>query len=435
MTNNKPKHLGYPRYNKIYWLEPDLDLAKGMRVFRTNVEVMRMCKSAIKKDNTVYLCFDLLIDANPDIIEDDVVSNNSSESVYEINPPADNVHEYKVINKEVGDTNEKENEDVEVNKGNEVVNEPTVIVNEPTIIVNERNIEVNELNEGTNSAMNEAVNEVNGNNEIGVASTPEKGLKKIRKRHPRPPSNGLSQQKRNRESRQAKIVDKATYENDANDADNEGANEDHNQNASYNANKSANINQPTLDKIMIEEVITENTTCKLFYYVYLDNFFEKCCITVVKHVLSLHKLDKEAPRIEVPNLNREAGDNGSDMYEYESKELCSPSGSDDEAEAVFPQHNSYTLYEKITLELNMEFETMDHFKPAVQKHNIQIGRYVFYLRNEKKRCRVICYNPNRPWLYYCAMTNYPPLFQTRMRPAQCMDGSCEGILFLLVTNV
>ncbi|RYR08860.1 hypothetical protein Ahy_B05g076700 [Arachis hypogaea] len=33
--------------------------------------------------------------------------------------------------------------------------------------------------------------------------------------------------------------------------------------------------------------------------------------------------------------------------------------------------------------------------------------------NEKKRCRVICYDPDCPWLCYCARTNYPASFQIK----------------------
>ncbi|RYR22603.1 hypothetical protein Ahy_B03g067911 [Arachis hypogaea] len=101
------------------------------------------------------------------------------------------------------------------------------------------------------------------------------------------------------------------------------------------------------------------------------------------------------------------------MYQYESEELCSPPATDDEEEPVFSQHNPNTPYGKITLELNMEFETMEQFKAAVQKYNIQIGRQVFYIRNEKKRCRVICYDPDCPWLCYYARTNYPASFQIK----------------------
>ncbi|RYR35698.1 hypothetical protein Ahy_A10g050825 [Arachis hypogaea] len=123
--------------------------------------------------------------------------------------------------------------------------------------------------------------------------------------------------------------------------------------------------------------------------------------------------EDEAPRVEVPNPNREDGDSEPEMYQYESEELCSPPATDDEEEPVFPQHNPNTPYGKITLKLNMEFETMEQFKAAVQKYNIQIGRQVFYLRNEKKKCRVICYDPDCPWLCYCARTNYPASFQIK----------------------
>ncbi|RYR13993.1 hypothetical protein Ahy_B04g070689 isoform A [Arachis hypogaea] len=84
--------------------------------------------------------------------------------------------------------------------------------------------------------------------------------------------------------------------------------------------------------------------------------------------------EDEAPRVEVPNPNREDGDSEPEMYQYEFEELCSPPATDDEEETVFPQHNPNTPYGKITLELNMEFETMEQFKAAVQKYNIQIGR-------------------------------------------------------------
>ncbi|RYR59258.1 hypothetical protein Ahy_A05g025107 [Arachis hypogaea] len=123
--------------------------------------------------------------------------------------------------------------------------------------------------------------------------------------------------------------------------------------------------------------------------------------------------EDEAPRVEVPNLNREDGDSEPEMYQYEFEELCSPPATDDEEEPIFPQHNPNTPYGKITLELNIEFETMEQFKAAVQKYNIQIGRQVFYLRNVKKRCRVICYDPDCPWLCYCARTNYPASFQIK----------------------
>ncbi|XLR16143.1 hypothetical protein S83_044081 [Arachis hypogaea] len=114
-------YLGYSRYTTVYWLEPDLDLAKDLRVFRTDAEVMRICERAMKNDNTVHLYFDYPINVNSDIIDEDMVSDGSSESVYKINPPANNVHEDEVTNKVVGEINDKENEDaVEVNMVNEL---------------------------------------------------------------------------------------------------------------------------------------------------------------------------------------------------------------------------------------------------------------------------------------------------------------------------
>ncbi|XP_015964648.1 uncharacterized protein LOC107488409 [Arachis duranensis] len=294
----------------MYWLEPGLDLAKGLRVLRTDAEVMRMCESAMKNDNTVHLYFDHPIDANPGIVDEDVVSDGSGESVYEINPSVDNVNEDKVTNKVIGETNERENKFVneatfevnELNKGvSVVVNE---IVNE---VVNEATIEVNELNKGVSSVMNEDVNEVNGDKDTKVAAAPEKGVKK---------ADG--------DSGEAETINEDKHENNANDA-NEG---DH-------------FGTPIVDDLMPEPQPSGQR-------------------------IVLGK-DDEEPKVEVPNPNREDGDSGPEMYQYKSEELCSPPGSDDEEEPVFSQHNPNTPYGKITLEFNMEFETMDHFKAVVRK--------------------------------------------------------------------
>ncbi|RYR57135.1 hypothetical protein Ahy_A05g022870 [Arachis hypogaea] len=265
----------------------------GLRVLRTNAEVMRMCESVMKNENTIYLYFDHPIDANRDIIKEDVVSDGSNDSVYKINPPADNL-----LNKKVSETNEKENEDVvEVNKGNEVMNEANVAVNE-------RNVEVNKLNEGMNGAMNEAANK------IRVASAPEKGVKKVRKRQPRPPPNSLSQQRITSESGQAKIVDEATHENDVNDADNEGANEGHNQIVSHDANEGVNMDQPIMDKIVTEEVVIESTTHDVTQtYENLNRRRNHLRPQPSRQRIVLGR-DNEAPRIEVPNPNRDARHSG-----------------------------------------------------------------------------------------------------------------------------
>ncbi|RYR48890.1 hypothetical protein Ahy_A07g034984 [Arachis hypogaea] len=296
--------LGYPGYNEVYWLVPGLELGKGLRVLRTDAEVMRMCESAMKNGNTVHLYFDHPIDTNPEIIDEEVVFDGSSDSVVEVNPDGDSVKEDEVTNKVDGHANEKENDGVNETSGevNELEMVLSVAVKENMNDgVNEATVDVNESNKGESGAGKEAANDGNAEKDTEGASTPEKPAKK----------------------------------------------------------------------------------------------------------------EDKAPRVEVPNPNREDGDSEPEMYQYESEELCSPPATDDEEEPAFPQHNPNTPYGKITLELNMEFDTMEQFKAAVQKYNIQIGRQVFYLRNEKKRCRVICYDPDCPWLCYCARTNYPASFQIK----------------------
>ncbi|RYR59257.1 hypothetical protein Ahy_A05g025106 [Arachis hypogaea] len=148
-------NLGYPGYNEVYWLEPGLELGKGLRVLRTDAEVMRICESAMKNDNTVHLYFDHPIDANPEIIDEEVVSDGSSDSVVEVNPDGDSVKEDEVTNKVDGHANEKENEGVNETSGE--VNELEMVlsvavkenVNEG---VNEATVDVNESNKGESGA-------------------------------------------------------------------------------------------------------------------------------------------------------------------------------------------------------------------------------------------------------------------------------------------
>ncbi|RYR48243.1 hypothetical protein Ahy_A07g034253 [Arachis hypogaea] len=163
--------------------EPGLDLAKGLRVLRTDAEVMRMCESAMKNDNTVHLYFDHSIDANLEIIDKDVVSD-----------------------------------------------------------------------------------------------APEKGVKKVRKRHPRPPPSSLSEERRAAKTgqpegdpREAERVNESTHETNADDAN--------------NANEGANFGTPIVDNLKPEEVVIENAA-----------------------------EDDEAPRVEVPNPNREDRDSGPENY-------------------------------------------------------------------------------------------------------------------------
>ncbi|RYR24422.1 hypothetical protein Ahy_B02g057921 [Arachis hypogaea] len=293
--------LGYPGYNEAYWLEPGFELGKGLRVLRTDAEVMRMCESAIKNDNIIHLYFDHPIDANPEILDDDVVSDGSSESVVEVNPPGD-----------------------------------------------ERETEV----------VNEATGEVNYSKKV---------VKKVRKRHLRPPPSGLSQEKRAAESEQPEgdhgedeTVNEQTHETNDDDA--------------HVANEGANIEEPVVDELRAEELATKNVADTQTQRNERTNIRRNHLRPQPSGQRIVPGKDDEAPRVEVPNPNRADGDSGPEMYQYESDELYSLPGSDDEDKPVFPQHNPNTPFGKITLELNMEFETMEHFKAVVQKYNIQIGR-------------------------------------------------------------
>ncbi|RYR42633.1 hypothetical protein Ahy_A08g039095 [Arachis hypogaea] len=355
--------LGYPGYNEVYWLEPGLDLAKDLRVLRTDAEVMRMCESVMKNDNTVHLYFDHPIDINPEIIDEEIVFDGSSDSVVEVNLAGDNVNEVEVTNKVVGQANEKENKGVNETSGevNELNMALSVVVKETVNeVVNEAIVDVNELNKGESGAMNEDVNDGNEEKDTEGASAPEKSAKKVRKRHPRPPPSGLSRERRAAENeqpesdpREAEAVNESTYKTNADDVN--------------DPNEGSDFGEPVVDELRPEELVTENATDNVTQTNERTNTRRNHPRPQPSGQRIVPENDDEAPRVEVPNPNREDGESELEMYQYESEELYSPPASDDEEELVFPQHNPNTPYEKITLELNMEFETMDHFKAAVQK--------------------------------------------------------------------
>ncbi|RYQ92576.1 hypothetical protein Ahy_B09g098801 isoform A [Arachis hypogaea] len=115
--------------------------------------------------------------------------------------------------------------------------------------------------------------------------------------------------------------------------------------------------------------------------------------------------ENQAPRVVVPNPHDH--DEKPIEYQYHSKELHTPPGSDSEDEkSVFPQHNPDTKFGKIRLVLGMEFGMMRQFKDAVRKE-------AFFLKVEPHRCSVICYNENCPWEVYCARRNQPPSYQIK----------------------
>ncbi|RYQ95231.1 hypothetical protein Ahy_B08g090295 [Arachis hypogaea] len=63
--------------------------------------------------------------------------------------------------------------------------------------------------------------------------------------------------------------------------------------------------------------------------------------------------------------------------------------SDYEAErTVWPQGNPNVAFGSVHLELGIEFETMDQFKRAVRKFNIQIGRSIMFSRVEPMKCKL-----------------------------------------------
>ncbi|XP_016199549.1 uncharacterized protein LOC107640549 [Arachis ipaensis] len=131
----------------------------------------------------------------------------------------------------------------------------------------------------------------------------------------------------------------------------------------------------------------------------------------------------EAPKIFVPRATSESSksdddDSDLDYHQYESEELhssySSDCDSDYEAErTVWPQGNPNDTFGLVHLELGMEFETMDQFKRAVRKFNIQIERSIMFSRVEPMKCKAICCEANCPWTIYCSRSNEPKSFQVK----------------------
>ncbi|XP_020961308.1 uncharacterized protein LOC110263828 [Arachis ipaensis] len=61
----------------------------------------------------------------------------------------------------------------------------------------------------------------------------------------------------------------------------------------------------------------------------------------------------------------------------------------------------------------MEFETLSHFKKAVQKFNINIGRSIFFARCDSTRSKAICYDEDCPWQIYCSKRIFPASYQVK----------------------
>ncbi|RYR59525.1 hypothetical protein Ahy_A05g025418 [Arachis hypogaea] len=61
----------------------------------------------------------------------------------------------------------------------------------------------------------------------------------------------------------------------------------------------------------------------------------------------------------------------------------------------------------------MEFETLNQFRKAVQKFNINIGRSVFFARCDSTRSKAICYDEDCPWQIYCAKRTFQASYQVK----------------------
>ncbi|XP_016185811.1 uncharacterized protein LOC107627495 [Arachis ipaensis] len=121
------------------------------------------------------------------------------------------------------------------------------------------------------------------------------------------------------------------------------------------------------------------------------------------------------PRKLTTTLGQKSSQN---YHQYESEELHSPYSSDCDSEYeaernVWPQENPNAAFGLVHLELGMEFETMEQFKRAVRKFNIQIGRSIMFSRVEPLKCKAICCEPNCPWSIYCSRSNEPRSFQVK----------------------
>jgi len=75
-----------------------------------------------------------------------------------------------------------------------------------------------------------------------------------------------------------------------------------------------------------------------------------------------------------------------------SERIRSPRDSDNEAnsEEQFPQYNPEAKFGNVSLELGMEFATMEAFKQGMRDYTIQKGREIKWVRNEKHRARARC---------------------------------------------
>ncbi|XP_025670684.1 uncharacterized protein [Arachis hypogaea] len=79
------------------------------------------------------------------------------------------------------------------------------------------------------------------------------------------------------------------------------------------------------------------------------------------------------------------------MFEYESEELHTPMGSDDEGEGhKFPEFDDDYAHGQGRFELEMRFASVERFKDVVKDSFIAEGREVKWIKNDRERVRVGC---------------------------------------------
>ncbi|XP_072064133.1 uncharacterized protein [Arachis hypogaea] len=104
------------------------------------------------------------------------------------------------------------------------------------------------------------------------------------------------------------------------------------------------------------------------------------------------------PSFYIPVDGENMSEASAGMHCYESEELDSVASDDEDSEQVaFPQANPDAPVREVRLELGMEFENLDHFKKAVRKFNINLGRSIFFPRVDSTRCKAICYDESCLW--------------------------------------
>ncbi|RYR05297.1 hypothetical protein Ahy_B06g085165 [Arachis hypogaea] len=113
---------------------------------------------------------------------------------------------------------------------------------------------------------------------------------------------------------------------------------------------------------------------------------------------------------------------------YESEELHSIA-SDENTEQTpgFPQSNADAPVNQVQLEVGMEFETLSHFRKAIRKFNINIGRSIFFAHCDSTRSKAICYDEDCPWQIYCAKRTFPASFQVKtfVNEHTCSRDNCS----------